>query len=337
MNITGIEFYVATVLVVFGIDLLAAWALNLQFGFAGVPNFGFIMFQAAGAYAATLVTLGPRNSLSYQKYVFGANLPFPLPLVVAAVAGGLFAALIGLFSIRRMRVDYQAAILLIVSLIVAQVVTADVPLLNGSLGLTGVPKPLFGIVNVSFRNYEWLYAAWVWALCILVFWIVRFLSRSGWGRALRAQRDHERAAASIGLNSTALRMQVFVIGGAIAGLSGGLLVEYLGAWSPGAWGYAETFAIFVSVIVGGIGNNWGVILGVFLVQIVFQEVPSLLPQVGYIGLIDALEWVVIGLLWLVCIAYRPQGVIPERRLRAGRSYPGGPGAETGDATAGVRP
>lgn len=343
MNLTGMEFYVATVLVVFGIDVLAAWALNLQFGFAGVPNFGFIMFQAAGAYAAAVVTLGAPTSTSYQKYVIGANLPFPLPLLVAAAAGGLFAGIIGLFSLRRMRVDYQAAILLIVSLIVAQGVSADVPLLNGSLGLTGIPKPFFDSLPVSYGGYEWLYAAWVWGLCAVVFWVVQRLSRSGWGRALRAQRDHEDAAASVGLNGTALRMQVFVIGGAIAGLSGGLLVEYLSAWSPGAWGYAETFAIFVSVIVGGSGNNWGVILGVFLVQIVFQEVPSLLPQVGYLGLVDALEWVVIGLLWLLCIAYRPQGLLPERRLRARRSHASkelaagalGAAAEAGEVTAGV--
>lgn len=316
MNLGAMEFYVATVLVIFGVDLLAAWALNLQFGYAGVPNFAFIVFQAAGAYVASVVTLGPTTPTGYQRYIFGANLPFPVPLIVAAAAGAALAALIGLFSVRRMRVDYQAAILLIVSLIIAQVVTADVPLFNGSLGVTGIQKPLAGFFNVSLKAYEWIFAGFVWALALVVFSLVRRLSRSGWGRALRAQRDHENAAASVGLNGTALRMQVFVIGGAIAGLSGGLLVEYLGAWSPASWGYAETFAIFVSVIVGGVGNNWGVILGTFLVQIVFQEVPQLLPQIGYIGLIDSLEWVIVGVLWLLCLAYRPKGIVPERRLRA---------------------
>lgn len=320
MNWGAIEFYVATVLVIFGVDVLAAWALNLQFGFAGVPNFGFIVFQAAGAYVASVVTLGPSTPTGYQRYVFGANLPFPVPLVLAAAAGAALAAVIGLFAVRRMRVDYQAAILLIVSLIIAQVVTADVPLFNGSLGVTGIQKPLSGLLDVSLKAYEWIFAGFVWALALVVFSLVRRLSRSGWGRALRAQRDHENAAATIGLNGTTLRMQVFVLGGAIAGLSGGLLVEYLGAWSPASWGYAETFAIFVSVIVGGVGNNWGVIIGTFLVQIVFQEVPQLLPQIGYIGLVDSLEWVIVGVLWLLCLAYRPKGLIPERRLRAPRPF-----------------
>ena len=97
------------------------------------------------------------------------------------------------------------------------------------------------------------------------------------------------AAAALGCNVVALRMQVFVVGGALAGLSGALLVYYLQAWSPAAWGYEETFAIFVAILVGGVGNNWGVIVGTFLVQIVFVEVPNLLPQFGYLGLVDALE------------------------------------------------
>ncbi len=102
MNWGAIEFYVATVLVIFGVDVLAAWALNLQFGFAGVPNFGFIVFQAAGAYVASVVTLGPSTPTGYQRYVFGANLPFPVPLVLAAAAGAALAAVIGLFAVRRM-------------------------------------------------------------------------------------------------------------------------------------------------------------------------------------------------------------------------------------------
>jgi ABC-type branched-subunit amino acid transport system ATPase component len=95
-----------------------------------------------------------------------------------------------------------------------------------------------------------------------------------------------------------------------------LLVEFLAAWSPAAWGYAETFAVFTSIILGGVGNNWGVVLGTLLVQVIFLQVPTFLPQVGYTGLIDALQWVLIGILWLACLAIRPRGLLPERRYRA---------------------
>jgi branched-chain amino acid transport system permease protein len=312
------SFYLSTLMVYFFIDLLLAYSLNLQFGWGGVPNFALIMFQAAGAYAAAVVSLGPDNGInSFQQYVFGQSWPFPLPLVMATVAGGLLSLVVGSFSLRRIRRDYQAAILLIVSLVATGLVTNLVRLFNGSNGLTGVPRPLSGVLSgLTYDGYQWVYAAWCAVLAAAVYLVIARLGRSAWGRALRAVRDHEDAAATIGLNPAGLRMEAFVLGGMIAGLSGGLLVEFLAAWSPAAWGYAETFAVFTAIILGGVGNNWGVALGTLLVQVIFLQVPTFLPQVGYTGLIDALQWVLIGVLWLACLAIRPRGLIPERRYRA---------------------
>jgi branched-chain amino acid transport system permease protein len=320
------SFYLSTLTVYFFIDMLLAYALNLQFGWAGVPNFALIMFQAAGAYAAAVVSLGPDTGInSFQHYVFGASWPFPLPLVAATVTGGVLAVLVGLFSLRRIRRDYQAAILLIVSLIAVGLVTNVVGFVNGSNGLTGVARPLSGVLSgLTYDGYQWVYAAWCAVLAAGVYLLVARLGRSGWGRALRAVRDHEDAAATIGLNPAGLRMEAFVVGGMIAALSGGLLVEFIAAWSPAAWGYAETFAVFTAIILGGVGNNWGIALGTLLVQVIFLQVPTFLPQVGYTGLIDALQWVLIGALWLACLAIRPRGLIPERRYRAKPASPGAP-------------
>ena len=322
------SYYLSTLAVYFFIDLLLAYALNLQFGWGGIPNFALIMFQAVGAYAASVVSLGPDTGINaFQRYLFGASWPFPLPLVAATVAGGLLALVVGSFSLRRIRRDYQAAILLIVSLIATGLVTNVVGFVNGSNGLTGVPRPLSGVLSgLTYDGYQWVYAAWCAVLAAGVYLLVARMGRSGWGRALRAVRDNEDAAATIGLNPAGLRMQAFVLGGMIAALSGGLLVEFLASWSPAAWGYAETFAVFTAIILGGVGNNWGVALGTLLVQVIFLQVPTFLPQVGYTGLTDALQWVLIGVLWLACLALRPRGLIPERRYRAALSA--GAGTET---------
>ena len=321
------SFYLSTLAVYFFIDLLLAYALNLQFGWGGIPNFALIMFQAIGAYAAAVVSLGPDTGINaFQRYVFGASWPFPLPLVAATVAGGLLAVVVGSFSLRRIRRDYQAAILLIVALVATGLVTNVVGFVNGSNGLTGVPRPLSGVLSgLTYDGYQWVYAAWCAVLAAGGYLLVAQLGRSGWGRALRAVRDNEDAAATIGLNPAGLRMQAFVIGGMIAALSGGLLVEFIASWSPAAWGYAETFAVFTAIILGGVGNNWGVALGTLLVQVIFLQVPTFLPQVGYTGLIDALQWVLIGVLWLACLALRPRGLIPERRYRAFRLAGAGTG------------
>lgn len=311
------SYYLSTIVVYFGVDLLAAWALNIQFGWAGVPNFAFIIFQAIGAYSAAVVTLGPDSGAnSFQRYIVGAKLPFPLPLVVAAAAGGLLALMVGVIATLRLRRDYQAAVFLLVALIASQVVSGDVGLFNGSNGLAAVPQPLSGpLGSLSLGDYQWVYAGFVVVVCVAAFGLVRRLGRSGWQRGLRASRDDEAAAGALGLNVAAMRLQVFVLGGAIAGLSGGLLVGFITAWSPGSWGYAETFAILTGIILGGAGNIWGVVLGTFLVQIVFVEVPSFLPEFGYPGLIDKLEWIVIGLMWLAVLVLRPGGIVSERRYR----------------------
>ena len=312
------SYYLSTILVYLGVDVLAAWALNIQFGWAGVPNFAFIIFQAIGAYAAAVVSLGPDSGAnSFQRYIVGASLPFPLPLLVAGAAGGALALIVGVIATLRLRRDYQAAVFLLIALIASQVISGDVGLFNGSNGLAAVPQPLAGTLSsLSLGEYQWVYAGFTTVVALVVLVVIRRIGHSGWQRALRASRDDEAAASALGLNVAAMRLQVFVVGGVIAGLSGGLLVGFITAWSPGGWGYAETFAILTGIILGGVSNDWGVLLGTFLVQIVFIEVPSFLPEFGYPGLIDKLEWIVIGFMWLAVLMLRPRGIIPERRYRA---------------------
>jgi len=326
-----VSYYLSTVVVYFGVDLLAAWALNIQFGWAGVPNFAFIIFQAIGAYMAAVVSLGSDSGAnSFQRYIIGAQLPFPLPLVVAMAAGAALALVVGVIATLRLRRDYQAAVFLLIALIASQVVSGDVGLFNGSNGLAAVPQPLSGpLRSLSISDYQWVYAGFVVFVSVAAFFAIRRLGRSAWQRALRATRDDEEAAAALGLNVPAMRLQVFVLGGALAGLSGGLLVGFITAWSPGSWGYAETFAVLTGIILGGLGNDWGVILGTFFVQIVFVEAPSFLPEFGYPGLIDKLEWIVIGFMWLGVLLVRPGGLIPERRYRVTLARTGAAGGGDG--------
>src|SRR5215472_474208 len=94
-------YYISTILVYLGVDIIAIWALNVQYGLCGIYNFGFILFQAAGAYTAALMTLGPStNNGGYQHYFFGLQLPFPLPIVVAAAVGAFLGLAFGLLTVR---------------------------------------------------------------------------------------------------------------------------------------------------------------------------------------------------------------------------------------------
>ena len=128
-------------------------------------------------------------------------------------------------------------------------------------------------------------------------------------------RDNDIVADSLGKDLRSLRTGVLVTGGAIAGLSGGILVSYITTWSPAAWGYAETVVLFAAVIIGGAGNHRGAVLGAILVPVGFEEVTRFIPSSNSLppNLIPSLEWVAIGLLIVIFLWFRPQGILPERK------------------------
>ena len=134
---------------------------------------------------------------------------------------------------------------------------------------------------------------------------------------------------------------MLVTGGAIAGLSGGILVSYITTWSPAAWGYAETVVLFAAVIIGGAGNHLGAILGAILVPVGFEEVTRYIPTSNSLppNLIPSLQWVAIGLLIVVFLWVRPQGILPERKrvIRAARSAWRGRAASAVRRRSGHRP
>jgi len=318
------QFYLTNILVFFGVDLIAVWGLNLQFGVTGIVNFAFIVLQAAGAYTAALLTLGPSSGNGgFQHYFGGTSLPFPLPLIAAGLVGAVLSALLALLTRRRLRGDYAAMVQLVVSLIATTVAQNQSGFLNGSAGLALVPAPLQSIMNLTPLGYAWFYVGLTAAVCLIALVVVRAIGQSPLGRAMRASRDNEETAASIGLDVSRIRMTAYVVGGALAGISGALLVQYIGTWAPGAWLYPETFVYFAAVIVGGRGNVLGVAIGSLLINIAIVEVTRYIPQFGPAGFIDAMQWVVIGLLIMAFLWLRPRGIVPERARRYHLAGPAG--------------
>ena len=318
-------FYITTLLVYGGVDALACLGLSMQFGVAGVTNFGFIIFQAAGAYAAGVLSMpGDSANGGFQSYIAGFDLPFPLPWIGAAVVGGLLALPFTFLVGRRLRGDFAAVGLLVAAVMANLLVTNYRPLLNGSAGLSLVPAPLQDNFDPQSSGYQWGYCGAVILLAALVYYLLHRLTESPYGRTLRAMRDNDVVADSLGKNVLSLRLSMLVLGGAIAGLSGGILVGFINLWAPAGWGYAETVVLFAAVIIGGAGNHKGAILGAILVPLGFLEASRFIPPFGSPGLIPALQWVAIGLLIIGFIWFRPQGILPEkRRVNTGFVLPGG--------------
>ena len=324
--------YAATLLVYVAVDVIACLALNLQFGVSGIVNFSFIVFQAIGAYTAAVLSMPPDTAYGgYQVYIGGFQLPFPIPWIGGALAGGLLAIPVGLVVLRKLRPDYQAISLLVLSVIVNSVITNVRPFLNGAAGIAQVPGPFSDQFDRFGDSYLLLFVG-LTVPCVLLVWLVASrIVNSPFGRSLRAMREHELAATAIGKNPVQLKMTIFIVGGVIAGLSGAILVAFNQVWAPSVWLYPETIILFAAVIVGGRGNNVGAILGAILVPVGFFEVTRRIPATigGWTpppNLIPAMEWVAIGLLIIGFLWFRPQGVRPEVR----RVFEGSPDAEEVD-------
>jgi branched-chain amino acid transport system permease protein len=320
-------YYAANLLIYAGIDIIACLALNLQFGVSGIVNFSFIVFQAVGAYAAAVLSLPPDTANGgFQHYIGGFQLPFPFPWIGGAIAGGLLAVPVGFVVLRKLRSDYQAIALLVLSVIANTVITNADKFLGGAAGLALVPPPFSDRIDPNTESYQYLYVGITVVAVVIAFAVVNRVVNSPYGRSLRAMREREIAAAAIGKNPVNLKMTIFIVGGVIAGLSGAILVGFIQLWAPSVWLYPETIILFAAVIVGGRGNNIGAILGALLVPVGFEEVTRLLnsnPNIANLGppnLISALQWVIIGLLILGFLWFRPQGVRPEPR----RVFEGGP-------------
>jgi len=201
----------------------------------------------------------------------------------------------------------------------ATVVTADTPFLNGNAGLVILPQ----FAPLSDQDPElqrWVYVGIVAVCCVAGYLVLRRFTTGPIGRTLRAVRDDEYAAAAIGKNIVVLRLVVQAAGGALGGLSGALLVGFIGGWSPGAWAYVETLALLTAVIVGGMGNDRGVSIGTFVIAILLLQGVQFLPQISSrLGLKEDLGWIVLGTVTILFIWFRPQGILPERRPKYGAS------------------
>ncbi len=308
------EYYLVVMLVYLGTDLLAVWGLNLEFGVAGVANLAYIVVVAAGAYTYAVLTLGPSSNLGgFQQYIGGFTLPWPLALLAGAAAGAVVGTIIGITGLKRLRQDYQAVAMLVVSLMVATVVSADVGLFNGSAGLALIPNPFSTLDPETAR---WAYVGLVAVCCVLGFFVLRRFTTGPLGRTLRAVRDDDVAASAMGKDVIRLRLLVQAVGGGMGGLSGALLAGFIGGWSPSAWVYIETLAFLSCVIVGGIGSDRGATLGTVIVAVLLLQGVQFLPQFpSSPGLSEDLGWIVLATATIVFIWLRPQGVLPERRPR----------------------
>jgi branched-chain amino acid transport system permease protein len=282
--------------------------LNLQWGYTGLFNVGVAGFVAVGAYTSAILT-----TPDAADRIGGFGWPVAAGWVAAMALSGLAALAVGAVAL-RLRHDYLAITTFGVAVTIQLLATNLQPLTGGTFGVQFIPKPLQGWLGTGLV-WNLAYLALVAVLLATVYAALQTLVRSPWGRVLRAIREDEAAAESLGKRAFFFRLQSFVIGGMLMGLGGAVYAHFVGYIAPEDFLPILTFQLWAMLIVGGSGNHRGAVLGAFVVWGFWAAAGALLrgwvPQAEQ-ARAAALQVVLIGVLIMLMLLWRPRGLIGEK-------------------------
>jgi len=308
------EFW-AFVGVVAGIYSLLGLGIQLEFGLAGLLNFGHVAFMAIGAYAMAILVVKADWSMWLA-----------LPAAIAAAAGA--GVVLGLPTL-RLRADYFAIATIAFSEIVRYVATNEDRLTGGSQGTIN----LAGAGQTASYNGDWeRFQNWLQSTLhlgskdvtmLLVVWVVVLASCTGlwaagrtpWGRVLRAIREDEDAVSSLGKNVFAFKLQALALGSALAGLAGCFYAWQFSFFSPDDFAPLLTFFAWMIVILGGLGRFFAVPVGALVFGVLFAGTRffDFAPFAWFDSAERAyLRLALIGLAIIALVAFRPQGILGRR-------------------------
>lgn len=295
--------YLISILLTACIYAIFALGLNLQWGYAGLLNFGHVAFMAIGAYTTVLLSL------------HGA--PLPLAILTGMILAGAAGAFLGMATL-KLREDYLAIVTIGFSEILRFLLLNEAWLTKGSFGLYGYPRPFQDLVSA--QDYNFFLVGIVLIILAIVYALLEVLARSPWGRVLKSIRDDEAVSISLGKDAFHYKVQSLILGSSIAALSGSLLAFYLQYINPMNFQPVETFYAWIIVIMGGSGNNRGTIIGAMLLWGFFSGTRFV---EGYLSFspsaASATRMVLIGAMLVALMMFRPQGIMGRKEeLAIGR-------------------
>ena len=294
------EFIVLMGIVVCFSGILAL-ALNFQWGLGGMVNFGLAGFYALGAYSCSLLML----KAGFNTF-FGA---LGAMVIVAAVCG-----LVALVTLRVAEEDYFAIVTLGVGEMLRLIALNEDWLTKGALGLTGIPRPLSASIPPTHYPYFMLALSVVLVLACL--WGLNRLSRSPFGRVVRAVREDDVVAATLGKDVLWARVRIFAIGGALIGLAGSLHAFYYQYIDPTQFSTIVVAYAFMAVIAGGRGAHLGTIAGAAVVMLLLEGSRFAKELVRLeADQLAAIRIIIIGVGLILLLVYRPNGFMREYRLQ----------------------
>lgn len=332
----ALRFRKITTVIPLIVYMLLALGLNVVVGYAGLLDLGYAAFFAIGAYVAGFMT-SPLSFLNQGGPYWYSN--FWVALVVAFFVSILAGVILGAPTL-RLRGDYLAIVTLGFGEIVPVVFRNASVITYGEKGLSAIQRPTIDLGPIHFEigggpvlglgdwssQLPWYYFLLI--VGVLAIMGLRRLQDSRIGRAWMAMREDEIAASAMGINLVTTKLSAFGMGASLSGVSGAVFGAYIGSIFPSQFEFSLSVILLCAVILGGMGNIWGVILGGFIIQsfdrILAPELTSFLNQVGQANNIGFLadvqlsnwRYFIFGAALVILMLVRPEGLMPSRRAAA---------------------
>jgi branched-chain amino acid transport system permease protein len=303
--------YYVRVLIVICINAILVVSMGIGNGFTGVFSLGHVGFVAVGAYVSGILSLPATAKSAYlpdlPAWLSGWDLSFLPATLVAGLLCVVLAVLVGAPLMRLSGHFVSVATLGFLIIVNVVLINAD-NFTRGARTFTGVPLE---------TTLPWA-LGWL-ALTLLV---VARIVYSPKGRAYRAVREDTIAAQAIGIEVLPTRLSAFVVGAFFAGVGGSLYGHYLGSFSPASFYFAYTFSLISMLVIGGMQSLTGAVLGVLLVSILSELLRNLergfaLGAIAVPPLYGSSQ-IVLGVIFILIMIFRPSGVVGDRELRLGR-------------------
>jgi branched-chain amino acid transport system permease protein len=299
----GIFVFLASVLTLVFIYATLATILNFEAGWGGLWDLGTAGLLAVGAYCYVILTV------ESNEIIFSPQLPVWAGIVVTSIFTGAVAFLIGLPSL-RMRDEYFLITTFAFSVVVLQLITTESSITLGATGFHNIQRPFDDYVST--RSYNFVLLGISTFVLITIWLLIRRLGRSPFGRLLRAIRDNEPAAKSIGKMIFVTRLKVFVITGALIGAISPMYVWYIRSLSPHMFHVTLAFTVWTALVIGGIGNFWGPVVGALILIGLTEALQFLQYSAEYAVLLSAARPIIIGVGLIIVMRFRPEGISPEK-------------------------
>ena len=308
-----------------GVFVLLALGLNLVVGVAGLLDLGYAAFFAIGAYTYAYVLSPFGNSIIGIPIVetlgsVGAGYLFWPMLLVGAAVAATFGILLGAPTL-RLRGDYLAIVTLGFGEIVPIVFLNSDMVTNGTNGIGGLSRPSLPIIGGFSAVNPWPYYITMLILVAVVMMLCYRLIESRLGRAWEAIREDELAAAANGINTVVAKLLAFALGASTAGIAGVFNASKLVTVSPDQFTFIVSFTVLAMVVLGGMGNFWGVAVGAFVIytinNVVLKSLNQFFDATGIPILKDIdfiqLQFLLYGLALVAMMLLRPEGLFPNSR------------------------